>query len=328
VATVTVVVPTLAAARAERLVRSLAAQTLPHQLILVDNDSPEEARMHGLRRRHPAIEILRLPENAGYSRAVNIGVDRAEGEVVVLVNDDCELEPTFLEALTAVVDPHAGVTMGAGVMRDARRPELVETAGIQVDSTLFAFDYLNGEPLAALAAAPPPFGPSAAAAAILRDAFRDAGGFDEALFAYLEDVDLAVRLRAAGGACALAADALGTHEHSATLGAGSASKDYLMGYGRGYLLRKWSVATPRRLPGIVLREAVICAGQAVFDRNLAGVRGRIRGFRAASRSNPYPAEAIAAGQGDRVTQALWHRARRRARLRGSVRGRPADDGDS
>jgi N-acetylglucosaminyl-diphospho-decaprenol L-rhamnosyltransferase len=216
------------------------------------------------------------------------------------------------------------VTMAAGVMRDARQPDLIETAGIQVDSTLFAFDYLNGEPLSVLAAAPAPFGASAAAAAILREAFREVGGFDEALFAYGEDVDLALRLRVAGGSCALAVDALGTHEHSATLGAGSTRKNYLMGFGRGYILRKWSVVTPRRLPGVVLRESVICAGQAVVDRNLAGVRGRLRGFRAARLRNPYPAEVIAFGRGDHVLKALWHHVRRRARLRRSA-ARPLAD---
>ena len=68
---------------------------------------------------------------------------------------------------------------------------------------------------------PDPIGPSAAAAAFDRQAFLDAGGFDEALFAYWEDVDLVLRLRLAGGRCVLAARGLGTHVHSATLGSGS-----------------------------------------------------------------------------------------------------------
>ena len=43
-----------------------------------------------------------------------------------------------------------------------------------------------------------PIGPSAAAAAFDRAAFLAVGGFDERLFAYWEDVDLVLRLRAAG----------------------------------------------------------------------------------------------------------------------------------
>jgi N-acetylglucosaminyl-diphospho-decaprenol L-rhamnosyltransferase len=316
---ISVVVPTMALARAERLVRSLAGQTQSHQAILVDNGSGDGARIDALRSEHEGLEVMRLEENAGYSRAVNMAAHRATGEVLVLVNDDCELDPGFLAALTSPLDAARGVTMAAGVMRDARHPELVETAGIQIDTTLFAFDYLNGEPLAVLEGAPPPFAPSAAAAAIDRDAFWEVGGFDEALFAYLEDVDLAIRLRLAGGACALAPNALGVHEHSATTGVGSARKDYLMGFGRGYLLRKWSVAAPRRLPGIVFREAVICLGQAAVDRNLAGVRGRARGFRTGRAALPYPATVIEHGRGENVLRALWRHARRRARLMRAAR---------
>ena len=111
--------------------------------------------------------------------------------------------------------------MAAGVMRDARSPELIETAGIELDRTLLAYDYLNGEPLTVLEGeVPDPLGPSGAAAAFGREAFLEAGGFDERIFAYLEDVDLVLRLRRDGGRCRLARDAQGVHEHSATLGAG------------------------------------------------------------------------------------------------------------
>ena len=91
---------------------------------------------------------------------------------------------------------------------------------------------------------PNPLGPSGAAAAYLNDAFWEAGGFDERIFAYWEDVDLALSLRTLGYKCALARRAIGTHAHSATLGSGSPRKNYLMGFGRGYVLRKWGVWSP------------------------------------------------------------------------------------
>ena len=93
--------------------------------------------------------------------------------------------------------------------------------------------------------------------------------------------------------CALAPEAIGDHEHSATLGSGSARKNYLMGYGRGYVLRKWRVLTARRLPGVLVRESILCAGQAVVDRNVAGVRGRLRGYRAPAEIERYPSGARA-----------------------------------
>jgi N-acetylglucosaminyl-diphospho-decaprenol L-rhamnosyltransferase len=316
-----VLVPTLDADRAERVVGSLAAQSLEHQVVLVDNGSADGARIAALAGRHPALDVVRLERNAGYSRAVNLAVRRAAGDVLVFVNDDCELEPSFLAELCAALDPGGSVVAAAGVLRYAHDHGLIDSAGIEIDSTLLAFDYLNGEPVEVLEDAGDPYGASAGAAAMYRGAFEEVGGFDEALFAYGEDVDLALRIREAGGRCALARGALGTHEHSATLGWGSARKDYLMGFGRGYVLRKWSVATPRRLPGILVREAVVCAGQAITDRNLGGIRGRLRGYSRARPSHPYPNHVAAEGGGDHAARTLWRRARRRARMRRASRAK-------
>ena len=104
-----------------------------------------------------------------------------------------------------------------------------------------------------------------------------------------------LRLRRAGAVCRLAAEARGTHRHSATLGSGSERKDYLLGFGRGYVLRKWGVLRPRRLPAVLARELALTAGQAVVDRNLGGARGRLRGLRAARAAEPYPPAELLPG---------------------------------
>ena len=238
---VSAIVPTVAGgARLERLLASLAQDASSMQLIVIDNGAPDAPSVAGLEGRFADAQVIAPGQNLGYGRAVNLGARRAEGARIVTVNDDCECRSGFVEALAGAIDPGAGTVMAAGVMLDAFRPSLIETAGIEVDRTLMAFDYLNGLPVdPTLAGAEPPFGPSGAAAAYDREAFLAAGGFDEAIFAYLEDVDLALRLRLAGGSCALAVGARGTHGHSSTLGSGSAAKNELMGFGRGYLLRKW-----------------------------------------------------------------------------------------
>lgn len=309
------IVPTVGPARAARLLASLAGADGSFETIVVDNGTGSAE----LERAAAALEgaqVMRLEENLGYSRAVNLAAERAQGEVLVLLNDDSVVDPGYIAAIAGALDPSAGVVMTAGVMRDAGSPGLIETAGVVLDRTLLGWDYLNGEPTAVLERPlGDPDGPSGAAAAFWAGAFQEAGGFDEGLFAYLEDVDLIVRLRRAGGSCRLAKDARGLHEHSATLGPGSARKDYLAGYGRGYVLRKWGVVTPRRLPGVLSREFAICAGQAVADRNLAGVRGRFRGYQAAPRSEAYPAgvvpdpPSLAATVGRRVRRRLTLRRR-------------------
>jgi N-acetylglucosaminyl-diphospho-decaprenol L-rhamnosyltransferase len=297
-----------------RLLESLRDQDGILEILVVANRVPDEGLV-GVE--SGPVRVIRLEENLGYSRAMNLGAREAQGDGLVLLNDDSRCNPGYVEAIVGALDPGAGVTMAAGVMLDHRDPSLIDTAGIEIGHGLLAFDYLNGERVAVLdRGVPDPLGPSGAAAAFDTREFRTVGGFDENLFAYQEDVDLALRMRLAGGRCRLAADARGFHEHSATLGSGSARKNYLMGFGRGYLLRKWAVlANPRRLAGALAADAVICSGQAVFDRNLAGIRGRVRGYRSATPSEPYPA-AVIDGQ-PRVpglVADLARRARRRRRL--------------
>jgi GT2 family glycosyltransferase len=175
--TASVIVPTVTPGTAARLLDSLRRAGGSFETIVVDNGtgSPELANaVAGLN----GGELVRLDENLGYSRAVNLAAGRAQGEVLVTLNDDSVVDAGYVEALVRALDPGAGVVMASGVMRDAAYPEVIETAGVEIDRTLLAFDYLNGVPLERLEGAPDPIGPSGAAAAYWRDAFAEAGGFD------------------------------------------------------------------------------------------------------------------------------------------------------
>ena len=318
----TVIVPTVAGGpRLTRLLSSLEDRPSGVEILVVDNGSAD--RIGGLGSRFPGVEIIRLERNVGYSAAVNLAAREATGGALVLLNDDSVCDPEYVEAIIAPLDRSTGVTMAAGVMLETRQPSRIDTAGMQLDRTLLVFDYLNGEPVARLDDdVPDPIGPSGAAAAFDREAFLEAGGFDERLFAYWEDVDLVLRMRRDGARCALARGAHGVHDHSATLGSGSAWKNYLTGFGRGYVLRKWGVLrSPARTAQVLVTDGAVCVGQLVVDRSLAGVRGRIRGYRAATPGAPFPSEALAeGGAADGVLRTLGRRASRRARLRAPATG--------
>src|SRR5215211_4621830 len=151
--------------RVLELFDSLTRQTVEHQVLLVDNGSRDD-RVARLGDGRDGVEVIRFDHNAGFSRAVNVAAARADGDAIVLVNDDCTCDPEFVERLTAALDPEAGTVMAAGVMRDRRDPGLIDTAGMELDRTLLVFDYLNGEPVAVLDGdVPDPVGPCGAAAA-------------------------------------------------------------------------------------------------------------------------------------------------------------------
>lgn len=260
-----------------RALRSLREQSRPVDVVVVDNGSGDGSR-ELVREEFPEVEIVELGRNHGFGPALNRAIEAHPGDPAILLNNDAEAEPRFVEAL---LDAAAeGAQSVAGVLRSAAEPGLIDSAGVVADGTLMGFDYLHGAPLATAANAPDPLGPSGGAALYRLDAFRAVGGFDERIFLYYEDLDLALRLRAAGGRCRLGAEARVSHAYSAGLGAASGAKYARTGWSRGYMLRRYGVLSH---PGLAARalaaEGVICAGQLLRDRTAAGLRGRLRGWR-------------------------------------------------
>jgi len=179
---------------------SLAAQTLqPAEVIVVDNGSTDDsvaiARLRGIR-------VLELRHNTGFAVAANRGIEAASASAVALVNTDVELEPDWLARMAAALDADASAASVACKMLDLRdRSELYDTGDIlrrdgvcEQRGRFRRDDGRYDEPDEVFAAC-------AGAALYRREAVLSVGGFDERFFAYLEDVDLGLRLRLAGFGC-------------------------------------------------------------------------------------------------------------------------------
>lgn len=272
------------AAQLGRTLRSLGAQTRPVDVVLVDNGSSDDS-VELARRELPEVRVVELERNLGFGPAINRGLAAHPADQVILLNNDAEAEPRFVEAL--LDEFGEGVDTVAGVLLQERAPELIDSAGVVADATLMGFDYLHGEPAAAAAGAPDPLGPTGGAALYRRQALERVGGFDERIFLYYEDLDLALRIAATGGRCRLAPEARALHAYSASLGAASARKYAWTGWSRGYMLRRYGVM---RNPRLALRalacEGALCTGQVLKDRTAAGLRGRLRGWREAAGLDP------------------------------------------
>jgi N-acetylglucosaminyl-diphospho-decaprenol L-rhamnosyltransferase len=296
---VSVVIPTFDARDLlERALESLERQTLPVDIVVVDNGSRDGTRaMVG--QRFPAVQVIESDRNLGFGRAVNRGVAAAgAAEVIVLVNNDTVCAPDFVER---IVEPFSDPAVGmvAGVLLQGSAPELVDSAGIELDATLRSWDILWNEPVEGLSDGPPPVGPCGGAAAYRAEAFRSVGGFDEAFFAYWEDVDLALRLRLAGWRCARADAARALHAHGATLGAASPAQRRLEAFGRGYVLHRYRVPSlgPVTRMRIAMLDWPVLLVHLVVRRELDPIRFRIRGARAGAARSGLRAPVELAGVG-------------------------------
>jgi N-acetylglucosaminyl-diphospho-decaprenol L-rhamnosyltransferase len=275
--------------------RHLAAQTVRHRVIVVDDGSTDDTPAR-LRHEWPKAKLVSLGAARGYTHAVNRGVRDGEGEIVILLNNDVELHPHCLERLVA---PFADEKLGS-VAASLLQPggELIDSVGVTVDRTLAGFARLQGRPKAVAGAREPVLaGPEGTAGAYRRAAWEAVGGLDETIRAYMEIVDLALRLQAAGWRTVAAPDAVGIHLGSQTYGRRTAGQRCLAGFSRGYLLRRYGVLR-RAGPRTLATEAIVVAGDAAINRDLAALRGRLAGWRAghgAPRHTWPPPAAIDAG---------------------------------
>lgn len=232
----------------------------------------------------PAVRVLRLEENRGFGAGNNAAALGGDGEAVVLVNSDAFVEPGCLEALVAPLDGDPSVGMVAGLTLMPGAGDVVDSFGIELDATLAAYNRLRHRPL--VAGAPPAgggvlAGPSGSLAAYRRTAWEAAGGFDETLFAYAEDVDLALRLRAAGWRPAGAGGARAVHLGGASIGVDSPAQREWAGFGRGFVLRRYGVLRGRAAPRAVCFEALVVGFGLLRHRTTVPLRARVAGWRAA-----------------------------------------------
>jgi len=155
------------------------------------------------------VEVVREPAGAGPAAARNRGAARGSGEVLVFVDSDVEVHPDALRRLRDALeaDPGLDAVFGAYDEWPAARSCVSRFRNllhhhIHVSSPGSASTFWAG------------------LGAIRRAAFDASGGFDERRFPRpsIEDVELGMRLRAAGARIELVPAARGTHLKRWTLG--------------------------------------------------------------------------------------------------------------
>jgi N-acetylglucosaminyl-diphospho-decaprenol L-rhamnosyltransferase len=265
----------------ESCLAHLRLQTLAHTVIVCDNGSTD-GTSERVAASFPDVRVVELGANMGFSAACNRGVRAGRGDFVVLLNNDVDCRADFLERLIAPFGEDERVGSVAALLLTPGE-EAIESFGLAADPTLAGYPRLRGLPARnAQATAPVLVGPSGAAAAFRRRAWDAAGGLDEGVFAYGEDVDLALRLRVAGWTTTAASDAVAVHKGSASAVTRSAWQRYQGGFSRGYFLRRYGVLRRRTALRALATEGIVIAGDAfVFSHDLAALRGRIAGWRAA-----------------------------------------------
>lgn len=155
----------------------------------------------------------RNPQNTGFAGGTNRGASGARTKWVMSLNPDTVLEPGCLKALldAAAIYNDAEI-ISPRLFSDLSHDKL---DGLGDSLSITGLAWRNAYRQSAKRIAIPPvvevFSATGAAALYLRESYEKAGGINPVFFCYMEDIDLALRLRAYGGVCLLVNDAVGYH---------------------------------------------------------------------------------------------------------------------
>ena len=209
----------------DRCLGHLLATDWPGRLeVLVIDNGSTDGSVDGWFERHPGVAVLETGENLGYAGGINRGMaELGELDAVALVNSDAFVEPDWLTPLVAALD--ADDELGAACPKilfaepDAAGRPVINNVGNELGPTWELHDRGYGEVDHGQYDQPEDVWAWCGAAVLLRRRYLDdVGRFDERLFMYAEDADLAWRGARRGWRYRLVPSSVVHHVHRASSG--------------------------------------------------------------------------------------------------------------
>jgi len=221
VKTVAIVIPSLHRPDlTARCIESIQRQTLPPELwkiVVVENEArtdsilPDPLPANTMR--------IELPTNEGTTNSINRGMAAVPSPYVLLLNNDVELAPDYLEKLLRTMEADEQLGFATGKLLRSTDHSQLDGAGdaMLLAGASYRLGHLDRD--GAQFDHPMPLLSACGAAVLYRSkAFLLSGALDADFFAYLDDLDLALRVHLIGYRGTYVPDAVAYHIGSATLG--------------------------------------------------------------------------------------------------------------
>ncbi|HVL20318.1 MAG TPA: glycosyltransferase family 2 protein [Amaricoccus sp.] len=209
---------------------SVVAETrVPHELIVLDNASPDGSAA-AIAAAFPGIRLIASPENLGFARGNNVAAREARGEYVLLLNPDTLVLDRAIDRIVAFAGrtPQAGIWGGRTLHGD----RTLNPGSVFGRVTLWSL-FCRSTGLALIFRRSAFFNPEEMGAwdrgderavdvvqgsffLIRRDLWERLGGFDATFVMYGEEQDLCLRARAAGARPRMTPEATIVHFHGAS----------------------------------------------------------------------------------------------------------------
>ena len=209
-----------AAADIEQCLSSITQQSYSNYNVIVLDSASTDNTLEIVRSKFPSVQVIASAQNLGYRSGNRLGMQKAEGDYVVICNDDVVVERDWLGEMVNAMeeDPELGMVTPRIMMYD--QPEVMNFAGNTLHySGLYGprakyapvSSFLKSEDVAAVAGT---------CFMIRRDLMVAAGGFSEDFdkvprywHASHEDVDLGWHVQMMGYRCRYVSSAVVRHKY-------------------------------------------------------------------------------------------------------------------
>ena len=183
----------------EACVDSLFNQSVRSFEVIIVDDASADGSAESLKEKYPEntgfprVRYLSHKENKGFAASVNDGIAAAVSEYVLLLNNDTLADPAFVETMWREIRRSDKIFSVSAKMLNMYEPEKMDDAGDFFCALGWAFSDARDKEASKYQRRREVFSACGGAAIYRKDVLQELGGFDEAHFAYLEDVDLGYR---------------------------------------------------------------------------------------------------------------------------------------
>ena len=189
------------------------------EVIIVDNGSTDNSKEYIMNSSFNfPVKLIENKENVGFSPAVNQGISEAKNEYIFSLNNDTEVKKGSIKALVDLISSDDKIFSVQAKMLQHDNKKLIDDVGDEYN--LLAWTKKTGENHNSneYIEVREIFSACAGAAMYKKSLLSEMGMFDDNFFAYMEDVDLAIRSKINGYRNLLCPDAIVYHIGSATSG--------------------------------------------------------------------------------------------------------------
>ncbi|MBR1834257.1 MAG: glycosyltransferase family 2 protein [Bacteroidales bacterium] len=204
------------------------------EVIIADNGSTDDS-LAFVREHYPSLRIIELDKNYGFAGGYNRALEQVEADYYVLLNDDVEVTPNWIEPVIAQMEQHPGTAICQPklLMYDQRDTfEYAGGAGGFIDN--YGYPFCRGRMFTTLEQDHgqyddpcPIFWATGAAMFVRSSVWKELGGLDDDFFAHMEEIDFCWRAKNAGYEVEYCPQSVVYHVGGGTLPKSNPHKTYL-----------------------------------------------------------------------------------------------------